>query len=326
MPVGIIGTGSYVPEQIITNKDLEKIVDTSDEWIVTRTGISERRKAESHIASSDMGVIAAQRAIEAAGIKATEIDLIIVATITPDMLFPSTACIIQDKLGATNAAAFDLSAACTGFIYGLSVAAQYIATGMYKYVLVIGTETLSRIIHPADRSTLILFGDGAGAALLGPVKEGGILSFDLGADGSGTMLLYQEAGGSRVPASLESVQQGKHYLTMMGNDVFKFAVRIMGETSLKALNKIGLTCADIDFLIPHQANIRIVDAAVKRLQLPPSKVYINLDKYGNMSGASIPVALDEAVRGKKIKKGDMIVLVGFGAGLTWGSCVLDWIY
>ena len=211
IPVGIIGTGSYVPEQIVTNKDLEKIVETSDEWIVTRTGISERRKAENNIATSDMGLIAAQRAIDAAGIKPDEIDLIIVATITPDMILPSTACLIQDKLGATKAAAFDLSAACTGFVYGISVASQYIATGMYKYVLVIGAETLSRILNPTDRSTLILFGDGAGAALLGPVEEGGIQSFDLGADGSGAMLLYQEAGGSRVPASLESLEKGKHY-------------------------------------------------------------------------------------------------------------------
>jgi 3-oxoacyl-[acyl-carrier-protein] synthase-3 len=326
IPVGIIGTGSYVPEQIITNKDLEKVVDTSDEWIVTRTGISERRKAESYIATSDMGLIAGQRAIDAAGIDPEEIDLIIVATITPDMILPSTACLIQEKIGATKAAAFDLSAACTGFVYGLSVATQFIATGMYKYVLVIGAETLSRIINPTDRNTLILFGDGAGAALLGPVEEEGIQSFDLGADGSGAMLLYQEAGGSRIPASMESLEKGKHYLTMLGNDVFKFAVRIMGETSLKALNKIGLTCEDVDYLIPHQANIRIVDAAVKRLKLSPDKVYINLDKYGNMSGASIPVALDEAARNKKIKKGDTIVLVGFGAGLTWGSCVLRWNY
>lgn len=327
IPVGIIGTGSYVPEQIVTNKDLEQIVDTNDEWIVTRTGISERRKAESHIATSDMSVLAAQKAMEAAGIKPEEIDLIIVATITPDMILPSTACLIQEKLGATKASAFDLSAACTGFIYGLSVASQFIVTGMYKYVLVVGAETLSRILNPADRNTLILFGDGAGAAVLGPVEEGtGFLSFELGSDGSGAQLLYQEAGGSRVPASIESVEQGKHYLTMLGNDVFKFAVRIMGEASLKALAKAGLTKEDVDYLIPHQANIRIVDAAVKRLALPTEKVFVNLDKYGNMSGASIPVALDEAVRNNKINKGDTVVLVGFGAGLTWGSCVLSWSY
>jgi len=326
IPVGIIGTGSYVPEQIVTNKDLEKIIDTNDEWIVTRTGISERRKAESHLATSDMSVFAAQKAIETAGITPEDIDLIIVATITPDMLFPSTACLVQEKIGATKAAAFDLSAACTGFIYGLSVASQFIAGGMYKYVLVVGAETMTRTLNPADRSTLILFGDGAGAAILGPVKDKGFLSFELGSDGSGANLLYQEAGGSRVPASIESVEKGKHYMTMYGNDVFKFAVRIMGEASLKVLEKAGLTREEVDYLVPHQANIRIVDAAVKRLQLPAEKVYVNLDKYGNMSGASIPVALDEAVRNNKISKGDTVLLVGFGSGLTWGSCVLRWSY
>ncbi|KJS81225.1 MAG: 3-oxoacyl-ACP synthase [Peptococcaceae bacterium BICA1-8] len=327
IPVGIIGTGSYVPDQIVTNKDLEKIVDTSDEWIVTRTGISERRKAQNHMATSDLSILAAQRAIEAAGIKPEDLDLIIVATITPDMFFPSTACLVQEKIGATKAAAFDLSAACTGFIYGLSVASQFIATGMYKYVLVIGAETLSRILNPADRNTLVIFGDGAGAAILGPVETGrGFLSFDLGSDGSGAELLCQEAGGSRLPASIETIEKGKHYLTMAGNDVYKFAVRIMGEASIKALDKAGLTRENVDFLVPHQANIRIVDAAVKRLQLPAEKVYINLDKYGNMSGASIPVALDEAVRKSKIKKNDIVVLVGFGAGLTWGSSVLRWNY
>ncbi|MFZ5943783.1 MAG: beta-ketoacyl-ACP synthase III [Bacillota bacterium] len=325
--VGIIGTGKYLPDRIVTNKDLEKIIDTSDEWIVTRTGISERRNAEAHIATSDMSIIAAQRAIEAAGIAAEDLDLIIVATITPDMFFPSTACIVQEKIGAKNAAAFDISAACTGFIYALSVGSQFIASGMYKYVLVIGAETLSRVLNPNDRSTFVIFGDGAGAAVLGPVENGeGFLSFDLGSDGSGGNLLYIEAGGSRLPATSETVENGKHYLVMSGNDVFKFAVRIMGEASLKALEKAGLEKGDVDYLVPHQANIRIVDAAVKRLQLSPDKVYVNLDKYGNMSGASIPVALDEAVRGNKIKKGDNIVLVGFGAGLTWGSCVIRWSY
>ena len=290
--VGIIGTGSYLPETIVTNEDLEKIIDTNDEWIVTRTGISERRKAPPEMATSDLGAIAAQRAIESANLRPEDIDLIIVATITPDMLFPSTACIIQEKIGATKAAAFDLSAACTGFIYGLSIAAQFIATGMYKYVLVIGAEVLSRILNPKDRSTLILFGDGAGAAVLGPVEEGyGFLSFDLGAEGSGGDLLYIKAGGSRFPASKETVEKGEHYIKMVGNEVFKFAVRIMGETSLKALEKAGLTQDDVNYLIPHQANIRIVDAAVKRLKLATEKVYVNLDKYGNMSGASVPVAL-----------------------------------
>lgn len=323
--VGILGTGSYLPEQIVTNKDLEKLVDTSDEWIVSRTGISERRKAEDEIATSDLATFAAEKALKDAGITAEDLDLIIVATITPDMFFPSTACIVQEKIGAKNATAFDLSAACTGFIYGMSVGSQFIATGMYKYVLVIGAETMTRILNPQDRNTVVLFGDGAGAAVLGPVAEGsGILAFDLGSDGSGGDLLYQAAGGSKLPACAETIEKGEHYLVMHGKDVFKFAVKIMGETSLKALDKAGLTRENVDFLVPHQANIRIVDSAVKRLQLPTEKVYINLDKYGNMSGASVPVALDEALKEDKIKKDDIIVLVGFGAGLTWGSCVIRW--
>ncbi|MFZ7104503.1 MAG: beta-ketoacyl-ACP synthase III [Peptococcaceae bacterium] len=325
--VGILGTGSYVPERIITNKDLEKIIDTTDEWIVTRTGISERRNAEEKMATSDMSIIAAERALAAAGTKAEELDLVIVATITPDMFFPATACIVQEKIGAKKAAAFDLSAACTGFIYGLSVAAQFIASGMYQKILVVGAEKLSSILNPGDRSTFVIFGDGAGAAVLGPVEEGsGFLSFELGSDGSGAGLLYLEAGGSRLPASWETVEGGKHYLVMHGNDVFKFAVRMMDDAAMKALAKAGLTTDEIDYLIPHQANIRIVDAATKRLKLSTEKVYVNLDKYGNMSGASIPVALDEAVRKGRIKNGDVIVLVGFGAGLTWGSSVIRWSY
>jgi len=323
--VGIIGTGSYLPDQIITNKDLEKQVDTSDEWIVTRTGISERRKAESNMATSDMGTIAAERALKAAGLTPEEIDLIIVATVTPDMMFPATACLIQNKIGAYNAAAFDLNTACTGFIYGAVVGSQFIASGAYKHVLVIGAETLSRILDPEDRNTVILFGDGAGAAVLGPVEEGsGLLAFDLGADGSGGDLLYIEAGGSRLPASKETVEKRQHFIRMLGNEVFKFAVRIMNETTLKSLAKVGLTRKDIDYLVPHQANIRIIDSAVKRLKLPTEKIYVNLDKCGNMSGASVPVALDEALRKGKINKGDTVVLVGFGAGLTYGSCVIRW--
>ena len=325
LPVGILGTGSYLPEQIITNKDLEHIVDTSDEWIVTRTGISERRKAPPDMATSQMGSIASQRAIKAAAISPEDIDMIIVATITPDMPFPSAASLIQHEIGAKKAAAIDLSAACSGFIYGLAVGSQLIASGMYKYVLVVGAETLTRILDPQDRNTFILFGDGAGAAVLGQVEQGfGFLSFDLGCDGSGSQLLCQGAGGSRIPPTPEVLAQGQHYLKMHGNEVFKFAVKIMGETSLKALEKAGLEKENVDFLVPHQANIRIVDSAVKRLQLPTEKVYLNLNRYGNMSGASIPVALDEALQENKIKSGDNVVLVGFGAGLTWGSCVIRW--
>jgi 3-oxoacyl-[acyl-carrier-protein] synthase-3 len=314
-----------VPERVITNQDLMKTIDTSDEWIVTRTGISERRKVAEHEASSDLGLRAARAALADAGIRAEELDLILVATITPDMLFPATACLLQQELGATRAAAFDLSAACSGFIYGLAVGSQFVATGMYRKVLVVAAETMSKVVNWQDRNTCILFGDGAGAVVLQPVEEGfGLLSFDLGSDGTGADLLKLPAGGSRKPATLETVQNGEHYLTMNGNEVFKFAVKIMGDTALKSLEKAGLSTAEIDYFVPHQANTRIIDAAVKRLGLSNEKVYVNLDKYGNMSSASVPVALAEAVQKGFIKKGDLLVLVGFGAGLTWGSCVLKW--
>jgi 3-oxoacyl-[acyl-carrier-protein] synthase-3 len=325
IPVGILGTGSAVPEQVVTNDDLSKMVDTNDEWIRTRTGIRERRFADDQTASSDLALIAAQRAMEAAGVTAEEIGLVICATVTPDMMFPATACLVQDRLGAKHAAAFDLSAGCSGFLYGLSCAVPMIETGMHKYVLVIGVETLSRIMDFEDRSTCVLFGDGAGAVVLGPTTEGrGFLSFELGADGSGGNLLKQEAGGSRNPATQETVLARKHFISMAGNEVFKFAVRILGTASEAALKKAGLDKEDIDFLIPHQANTRIIDSAIKRLNLSEDKVYINLDRYGNMSSASIPVALDEAVRAGKIKENDTLVLVGFGAGLTWGATVLRW--
>lgn len=325
LSVGITGLGSWVPERVITNQDLMKTIDTSDEWIVTRTGISERRKVAEHEASSDLGLRAARAALADAGIRAEELDLILVATITPDMLFPATACLLQQELGATKAAAFDLSAACSGFIYGLAVGSQFVATGMYRKVLVVAAETMSKVVNWQDRNTCILFGDGAGAVVLQPVEEGfGLLSFDLGSDGTGADLLKLPAGGSRKPATLETVQNGEHYLTMNGNEVFKFAVKIMGDTALKSLEKAGLSTAEIDYFVPHQANTRIIDAAVKRLGLSNEKVYVNLDKYGNMSSASVPVALAEAVQKGFIKKGDLLVLVGFGAGLTWGSCVLKW--
>lgn len=323
--VGILGTGSYLPEKVLTNADLEKMVDTNDEWIVSRTGIRERRIAAPEEASSDLSVKAAKKALEKAGISAEEIDLIIVTTVTPDMNFPATACLVQDQLGAKKAATFDLSAACTGFIYGISAAAQFIATGVYKYVLVIGVECLSRILDWTDRNTCVLFGDGAGAAVLGPVEEGyGFLSFELGGDGSGGNLLNLPAGGSRLPASEKTIQERLHYVHMSGREVFKFAVRVMGNATEEALAKAGLTKEDIDFLVPHQANIRIIDSAVKRLGLTEEKVVVNLDRYGNMSSASIPVALDEAVQRGQIKKGDTMVLCGFGGGLTWGATVLKW--
>ncbi|MGO4541850.1 beta-ketoacyl-ACP synthase III [Paenibacillus sp. 2TAB19] len=324
-PVGIIGTGKYVPERILTNQELEQMVETNDEWIVTRTGIKERRLASAEEATSDLALHASRKAIAAAGLTAEDIDLIIVATITPDMFFPSTACLLQDKLGAKKAAAFDLSAACSGFIYGLATASNMIATGMYKHVLVVGAETLSRITDYTDRNTCILFGDGAGAVVLGQVEEGrGFRSFELGADGSGGDLLKVCGGGSRVPASEESISAKQHFIHMAGNDVFKFAVRIMGSAAEDALQKAGMTKEDIDLLVPHQANIRIINSALNRLDLSEEKAMINLDKYGNMSAASIPVALAEAVEQGRVKQGDCLVLVGFGGGLTWGASVLVW--
>ncbi|MFO7153826.1 MAG: beta-ketoacyl-ACP synthase III [Caldicoprobacter oshimai] len=322
---GIIATGSYVPEKVITNHDLEKIVDTSDEWIVTRTGIRERRIADKDTATSDLATIAAQRALESARLTAQDIDMIIVATVTPDMHFPSTACLVQKNIGAVNASAFDLEAACSGFLYGIVVANQFIATGLCRNVMVIGAECLSKFVNWKDRNTCVLFGDGAGAVIVSRVEEGyGFLSQILGADGTGASLLMLEAGGSRRPASFETVEKQLHYIHMEGSEVFKFAVRIMASMAEEAVKRAGLTKEEVDFLIPHQANIRIIEAARKRLELHEDKVYVNLDRYGNMSAASIPVALDEAVRSGLIKKGDNIVMVGFGGGLTWAACAMRW--
>lgn len=324
-PVGIIGTGSCLPEKVLTNTDLERMVDTSDEWITTRTGIKERRIAGREMSTSDLATGAALKAMEDAGISAEEIDLIIVATVTPDMAFPSTACIVQSNIGAANAAAFDIEAACSGFLYGLSIGQKFIMSGEAKTVLIIGAETLSKIVNWEDRNTCVLFGDGAGAVILKEVEEGlGILSTYIGADGSRGGVLTQPAGGSRMPASHETVENKKHCIHMDGQEVYKFAVNILGKAAKVALEKAGMTIEDIDFLIPHQANIRIVEAAARRLKLDMDKVYVNLDRYGNMSSASIPVAVDEAARQGKIRKEDTLVLVGFGGGLTWGSCVLKW--
>jgi 3-oxoacyl-[acyl-carrier-protein] synthase-3 len=324
-PVGIIGTGKYVPERILTNQELEQMVETNDEWIVTRTGIRERRIAAPEQATSDLALHAARQAIAAAGLTAEDIDLIIVATITPDMFFPSTACLLQHKLGAKQAAAFDLSAACSGFIYGLATGSNMIASGMYKHVLVVGAESLSRITDYTDRNTCILFGDGAGAVVLGQVPEGrGFKSFELGADGGGGELLKVEGGGSRIPATEESLAARRHYIHMAGNDVFKFAVRIMGSAAEDALSKAGMSKEDIDLLVPHQANIRIIQSALNRLSLSEDKAMINLHNYGNMSAASIPVALAEAAEQGRVNEGDTLVLVGFGGGLTWGASVLVW--
>lgn len=325
IPVGILGTGKYVPERVLTNQDLEKMVETNDEWIVSRTGMRERRIASAEQASSDLAYEAAQEALKNAGITAEQLDLIIVATVTPDMSFPSTACLVQAKLGAKKAAAFDLSAACSGFIYGLANAANFIATGTYKYALVIGAECLSKITDYTDRNTCILFGDGAGAVVIGEVPEGrGFRSFELGADGTGGELLKVAAGGSRCPSSVTSVEQKQHFIYMAGAEVFKFAVRIMGNAAEEALRKAEKTKADIDLLVPHQANIRIIQSALDRLGLPEEKCMVNLHKYGNVSAGSIPIALAEAVEEGRVKEGDCLVMVGFGGGLTWGASVLVW--
>ncbi|MEG1411573.1 MAG: beta-ketoacyl-ACP synthase III [Terrisporobacter sp.] len=321
---GIVGVGSYLPEKVISNFDFEKIMDTSDEWIRTRTGISERRIVDKNEATSDLATKAAIKAIDDANLTPQDIDLIIVATITPDMVFPSTACLVQSNIKATKAVCFDLEAACSGFIYGITIAKQFIETNTYKHVLVIGSEAMSRILDYEDRSTSILFGDGAGAVVMGPVDEGGVLSTNLGSDGNGKDYLNIPAGGSKQPASEETVKNRLHYVKMAGNDVFKFAVRIMQDASVKCIESANLDIQDIDYLIPHQANIRIIEASAKRLKLSMDKVHVNLDRYGNMSAASIPVALDEAYRDGKIKKGDNIVLVGFGGGLTWGASVIRW--
>jgi len=323
--VGIIGTGAYLPERVLTNADLEKMVDTNDEWIVSRTGIRERRIAAPEQATSDLSVLAAKQALERAGITADQLDMIIVATVTPDMSFPATACLVQDQLGASKAATFDLSAACTGFLYGITTGSQFIQTGMYKYVLVVGVECLSRITDYTDRNTCVLFGDGAGAAVLGPVEDGyGFLSFELGGDGSGGGSLKLPAGGSRLPASEATIAERQHSIYMAGSEVFKFAVRVINSSAEEVLAKAGLTKEDIDFFVPHQANIRIIESAMKRFGLTEDKVVVNLDRYGNMSSASIPVALNEAVEQGRIKKGDNLVLCGFGGGLTWGATVLKW--
>jgi 3-oxoacyl-[acyl-carrier-protein] synthase III len=324
-PVGITGVGMSVPERVMTNADFEKIVDTSDEWIVTRTGIRERHISEPGEATSDHAIKAARKAMEMAGVTPDQVDLIIVGTVTPDMPFPSTACIVQDAIGATRAAAFDISAACPGWLYGTVVAQQMVATGMYSCALVIGAEMLSKLVDFTDRNTCVLFGDAAGAAILQPVSEGkGILASVLGAEGAGGCHLQLPAGGSRQPASAETVANKLHYIHMNGQEVYKFAVRVMNEATVEVLEKAGLTVEDLDLLIPHQANIRIIEGAMKRLKLGPEKVLVNLDRYGNTSSASIPVGLCEALAEGRIKDGDEIVLVSFGAGLVWAAVALRW--
>lgn len=321
----IIGTGSYVPKMVLTNFDLEHMVSTTDEWIIERTGIRERRIAGKDEAASDLAYEASQRALKSAGLRARDIDLIILATTTPDMFFPSTACILQNRLNARKAVAFDISAACSGFIYALSIADPFIKEGLYKTVLVVGAEVLSRITDWNDRTTCVLFGDGAGAALLQPSGDKrGIVSVHLHSDGSLKDLLYLPGGGSKNPASKRSIEKGLHYIKMRGNETFKVAVRKLEDVALEAITANNLRPSDIDLFIPHQANLRIIQAIAKRLNLPMDKVLVNIDRYGNTSAASIPIALDEAVSEGRLKEGDLILMEAFGGGLTWASALVRW--
>lgn len=323
----IIGWGYHVPSKVITNKELEQIVETSDEWIRDRTGIEERHvAADPKETSASLAVIAARKALEVADVPPSKVDLIICATSSPEHIFPATACIVQDALGADNAGAYDLSAACSGFVYGLAMARGAILAGDAEYVLVLGTETLSRIVDWTDRGTCILFGDGAGALLVAASNvPGGILATELGSDGSGADALTIPGGGSAMPTSLETVSSGAHFIKMDGKAVFRFATRVMAEATQRVIEKAGLTLNDVDLIVPHQANVRIIQSSVLRqLKVPEDKVVVNLQKYGNTSTASIPIALCEAIEAGRVKPGDRLVFVGFGAGLTWAACALQW--
>lgn len=320
----ITGLGAYVPEKVLTNFELEKMVDTTDEWIRTRTGIQERHIAAPGESASDLGVQAAREALRHAHLTPADIELIIVATVTPDMLFPSTACFIQHKLGA-KCGAFDMAAACSGFPYALGVAEGFVRSGIYKHVLVVGAEVLSGFIDWTDRSTCVLFGDGAGAAIVSRASDGhGILATYLGSDGSQADLLQIPAGGSKMPASEDTLKNRMHYLKMQGSEVFKVAVRTMELAVKEVLKNTKLKPQDIDCLIPHQANMRILQAVAERLEIPLEKVFVNVERYGNMSSASTVVALYEAVKSGKVKKGSHVVLVAFGGGLTWASTLIHW--
>ena len=322
--VSIVGTGSYVPERILTNAELEKMVETTDEWIVTRSGIRERHIAAPQEAASDLGAEAARRALASAGIAPESVQLIIVATISPDMVFPCTACLVQTRIGATNAVCFDIEAACSGFLYAVEVAEQFISSGTVDTALVIGAEKLSSITDWQDRSTCVLFGDGAGAVVLQARGDRfGIVRTVMGSDGSLSELLHIPAGGSRMPASAETVQNRLHYMKMGGREVFKHAVTKMSEAATTVLSRCGLTVNDVDCVVPHQANLRIIQAIGDKLNVPIEKFYVNLDRFGNMSGASIPVALDEAVRRGRIKRHDLVLFVAFGGGFTWGASLLE---
>jgi 3-oxoacyl-[acyl-carrier-protein] synthase III len=323
----ITGVAGYVPPRIVTNSDLEKIVDTSDEWIRTRTGIRERHYADPGVASSHLGTAAAKKLLAAKGIGAEEIELIVLATVTPDMLFPATACLIQDRLGAKNAWGFDLSAACSGFAYALTVGAQFVGSGTHKKVLVIGSDVMTSILDYTDRATCVLFGDGAGAVLLEPAADGeGILDFSHDIDGSGGANLYMPGGGSLNPTSQETVAKRMHYVHQEGAQVFKYAVRRMSEHAVNILERNGLTSKDLALVVPHQANLRIIKGMQERLGIEDSKVMINIDHFGNTTAGTIPLGLMEAVEQKRVKKGDLVLLIAVGAGYTTGAVLMRWGY
>jgi 3-oxoacyl-[acyl-carrier-protein] synthase-3 len=322
--IGITGVGMHVPAKVLTNFDLEKMVDTTDEWIRTRTGIRERRVAEPGTATSDLAYRAGLEALKQAKLDPKDLDLIIVATTTPDMLFPSTSCLVQQRLGAKTAACFDLSAACSGSVFAMITAQQFLISGRYRNALVIGAEVLSSFIDWTDRGTCVLFGDGAGACVMAPVRRGGILATDMGSDGTAGGLLYMPGGGSKHPPSHRSVDQRLHFLRMNGGEIYKLAVRRMADSAKHVIKQAKLDAKDVACFIPHQANIRIIESVAKFAHLPMEKVYMNLQRYGNTSAASNLIALCEAVKEERIKKGDHIVLVAFGAGLTWGSLLIEW--
>ncbi len=319
----VVGTGSYFPEKVLTNQDLEKMVDTTDDWIVSRTGMKERRIAREDESASDMGYMAALQALESSGKKAEEIDLILCATLTPDHFFPSTACLIQKRLG-TKAAAFDISAACSGYVYALLTAKAFVASGAYRNVLVIASEKISGIVDYTDRRTCVLFGDAATAAVVSDSGEGlEIVHGRLGADGNGAEILIQPAGGSRIPTTKETLEKGLHFLQMNGQEVYKHAVRRMEEVAMLCINDLQMKATDIHYLVPHQANLRIIEGFAKRFQIPEERVVINIHKYGNTAAASVGIGFDELLKEGKVANGENILLVAFGAGLAWGALVLS---
>jgi len=322
--ISITGIGAYAPTRVVTNDDLSELMDTSDEWIVERTGIRERRIAGDEQALSDLALPAARDALEQAGIPGPEVDLIIVATVTPDMAFPSAGAIIADELGADDAGAYDLSAGCTGFMYAIAQAYGMLAAGLAHRALVVGGDVLSRILDWSDRRTAILFGDGAGAVVLQRVSEGGFLGFELGADGSGGPQLFLPAGGSRAPASAETVAEHKHFVQMNGREVFKFATRVLVSSAQKVLAECGKSVDEVDVYIPHQANVRIMDHAAEKLGIPREKMVVNVDRYGNTSSGSIPLALADAQADGRLQDGALVLMTGMGAGLTWGSGLIEW--